>query len=130
MVSKVQDLGADLGDMEDVAGSDAVVKTASAPKAKKPAKKAKKPAKAPTTTAKSLGLTKIILEENDDIPPTGLFLGVNGRGYLVATGVEVDVNASVLDVLNNAIMDAPQLNAKQQVVGYRPRMRYPYRVVT
>lgn len=72
---------------------------------------------------------RIILEENDQIPPTGQFVGVNGVGYLVQPGVAVDVPESVLDVLDNAIMSVPVKDANDAVIGYRDRLRFPYRIV-
>lgn len=73
---------------------------------------------------------KIVLEENDDIPPTGLFLGLNGRGYLIRPGEEVSVPLGVKEILDHAVMSSPQIDpATKQVIGYRDRMRYPYRLV-
>lgn len=73
---------------------------------------------------------KIILEENEHIPPTGQFIGVNGVGYLLMPGVEVSVPESVLEVLDNAIMSEPRLDQfTRQVIGYRDRLRFPYRIV-
>lgn len=72
---------------------------------------------------------RIVLEENDQIPPTGQFVGVNGVGYLVMPGEPVDVPESVLDVLDNAIMSVPMKDSNDQVIGYRDRLRFPYRIV-
>lgn len=73
---------------------------------------------------------KIILEENDEIPPTGLFVGLNGRGYLIRPGEEVTVPAGVVEILEHAITSVPQMDPQtRQVVGYRDRMRYAFRRV-
>lgn len=91
----------------------------------KPAKSAK-----PTKSAQKPDTVKIVLEENDDIPPTGLFLGHNGTGYLLKPGEPVEVPRKIIEILDNAVMSAPQMDpATKQIVGYRDRMRYPYRVV-
>lgn len=75
-------------------------------------------------------LSRVILEENDAIPPMGLFLGHNGKGYLLQAGVEADVPNFLLDILNNAITSQAVTDpSTKQIVGYRNRMRYPYRVV-
>jgi hypothetical protein len=73
---------------------------------------------------------KIMLEDNDQIPPGGQFVGVNGRTFLIQAGYEVDVPRSVLDVLDHAVMSVPITNAMRQVIGYRDRLRFPYRVIT
>jgi len=92
-----------------------------------PAPKAHK--KAPATAKAET--VKIILERNDAIPPTGLFIGVNGRGYLIQTGEPVTVSLSVKEVLDNAVMSMPVMDPQtQQVLGYRDQMRYPYRIVS
>ena len=74
--------------------------------------------------------TKIILEENDNIPPTGLFLGINGRTFLIPTGVEVAVPQAVISVLDDAVVSFPTVDPQtRQIIGYRDRLRYPYRRV-
>jgi hypothetical protein len=81
-------------------------------------------------TVKDTDRVRIILEENDEIPPTGLFLGLNGKGFLIRPGEEVDVPMGVKEILDHAVMSAPQMDpATKQIVGYRERMRYPYRLV-
>jgi hypothetical protein len=72
----------------------------------------------------------IILDDNDDIPPTGLFVGHNGTGFLIATGVPVFVPNHVLGVLDDAVMAAPVLDpSTKKVAGWRERPRYSYRRV-
>lgn len=74
---------------------------------------------------------KIQLEENDDIPPTGLFVGVNGDSFLIRPGSEVEVPPSVVEVLRNAVTSMPTVDPTSgQVVGTRDRMRYPFRVIS
>ena len=74
--------------------------------------------------------TWVILDDNDDIPPTGLFVGHNGTGFLITTGVPVKVPNHVLQILDDAIMDAPIINpSDKKVMGFRPRPRYTYRRV-
>lgn len=90
------------------------------------------PAKTPKASKppKTSDRVRIILEENDDIPPTGLFVSVNGRPYLIRPGEPVDVPQSVVEVLENASYASPQKDtATNQVIGYRERMRFPFRRV-
>ncbi len=72
---------------------------------------------------------RIILEENDNIPPSGQFFGVNGKGYMLRPGEEASVPMAVIEILNNAIMSTPVTNAEQSVIGYRDKLRFPYRVL-
>jgi hypothetical protein len=73
---------------------------------------------------------RIVLEENENIPPTGQFFGHNGNTYLLRPGDEADVPVEILTVLNDAVQDVPQLDpTTRQVVGYRKKLRFPYRVV-
>jgi hypothetical protein len=73
---------------------------------------------------------RILLEESDEIPPTGLFVGLNGRGFLLRPGEELDVPAGVKEILDHAVMLRPIKDPQtQQVVGYREQMRYPYRML-
>ena len=72
---------------------------------------------------------KIILEENDAIPPGGQFFGVNGTGYQIQPGKEVEVPEFLLGVLDTAITTKPILNDDGQVVGSREVPRFPYRII-
>ncbi|HDR9868481.1 TPA: hypothetical protein QDE31_01655 [Burkholderia cenocepacia] len=87
-----------------------------------PRKGADKPAKAEKTV-------KIILEDIEEIPPGGQFFSVNGRTFLIKAGVEVEVPECVLDVLDHAVMSVPVLDEMRSVIGYKDRLRFPYRMV-
>lgn len=86
---------------------------------------------APKVRATKAETVRIILEENDAIPPTGLFVGLNGRGYLLKTGEELDVPLGVKGILDDAIMATPQFDPDtRQVIGYKSQRRYSYRTVS
>jgi hypothetical protein len=72
---------------------------------------------------------RIILEENETIPPNGQFFGVNGKGYFLRPGEEADVPESVIEVLNNAVMSTPIMDNQQSIIGYRDKLRFPYRII-
>ena len=72
---------------------------------------------------------KIILEENDNIPPTGLFVGINNKSYLIRAGEEVEVPVEVVEVLNDAVEDVPRTDGNNNVLDYRKKMRFPYRLI-
>lgn len=74
--------------------------------------------------------TTIVLEDNEQIPPTGQFFGVNGVGYILRSGEPARVPNSLLNVLDTAIVSVPVVNAEKTVIGYRDRLRFPYRIVT
>lgn len=75
-------------------------------------------------------MTRIILEENDEIPPTGLFLGHNGRGYMILPSLEVDVPDFLIEILDHARKMVPIVDPNtKRVEGWRERPRYPYRRV-
>jgi hypothetical protein len=73
---------------------------------------------------------RIILEDNDSIPPTGQFFGANGRSYILRPGEEADVPPEVISILDTAVMDTPVVDpTTKQVLGYRQRLRFPYRTI-
>jgi hypothetical protein len=72
---------------------------------------------------------KIILEESEHIPPTGLFLGHNGASFVIQPGVPVSVPKEIITILDDAVMSSPITEpGTQNVIGYRDRMKYPYRL--
>ena len=86
-------------------------------------------AKAAVNTPAKPKRVKIILDENDAIPPGGQFFGVNGTGYQIQPGKEVEIPEFLLGVIDNAVTTKPILNDDGQVVGYRDVPRFPYRIV-
>jgi hypothetical protein len=73
---------------------------------------------------------KIILSENDEIPPGGQFFGINGRGYMLQPGVEASVPVGIVNILEDAIISVAEKDRiTQQITGTRQRLRFPYRVV-
>lgn len=74
--------------------------------------------------------TKIVLEDNDQIGPNGQFFGAQGKGYLLRPGEPVEVPESILNILDTAVTSVPIQDSSQTVIGYRDRLRFPYRVLT
>ena len=84
--------------------------------------------------AKGEKMVTIHLEENENIPPTGQFIqfgaGNTLRSFMLRPGEDVTVPEAILHILDQAVQDVPQIdNVTKQVVGYRKRLRFPYRVV-
>lgn len=72
---------------------------------------------------------KIRLEQNKEIPPSGQFIGINGVGYLLVPGVDVEVPEFLLDALDAAVEDVPVLDERGNVAGYQKKTRFPYQIV-
>ena len=73
---------------------------------------------------------RIIIEEGEHIPPTGLFVALNGRGYLIQPGVEVNVPVGIIEILENAKYDAPIIDPlTRRVTGTSKRSRISYRIL-
>lgn len=88
------------------------------------------PARAPVKAAPKPARIRIILEEHLDIPPTGLFISVNGDACMIKPGRAADVLPQYVEVLNNAIMATPIVDEDtKRVVGFRDKLRFPYRLV-
>ena len=72
---------------------------------------------------------RILLEDNDAIPPGGQFAQANGVPFLLQSGMEMDAPVSLLDVLDHAITSVPVCDQDRNIIGYRDRLRFPYRVI-
>lgn len=71
---------------------------------------------------------RIILDNNDDISPSGLFVSVNGNPFLIRPGIAFDCPEAVIEVLDNAVVSMPVIDPNTlQVTGHRDRMRFSYR---
>jgi len=71
---------------------------------------------------------KIMVEENDSIPPTGLFISHNGVACVIRPGEVVEVPQGIVEILEHAVMSAPVVDPDtKKVVDYRDRLRYPFR---
>lgn len=98
------------------------------PKGSKKKVAAAEPAPAPEAVTKNT--IRILLEESNDIPPSGLFLQHNGRPYMLKPGMEVDIPLFLKEILDHAIITVPQVDPiTRQVVGWRSRQKYAYRVI-
>lgn len=90
--------------------------------------KASKKKPVPNEIAKNT--VRIVLEESDDIPPNGLYLGHNGNGYRLMPGREADIPHFLKEILDHAVITVPQIDpTTKQVTGWRSRQKYAYRVI-
>jgi hypothetical protein len=72
----------------------------------------------------------LVLEDNDNIPPTGQFFGHNGVGFMLRAGERAEVPIEILEILNNAEYLAAVVDPlTKQIIEYKPRLRFPYRIV-
>lgn len=74
--------------------------------------------------------TRIVLEESDEIGPSGQFFGADGKGFMLRPGEEADVPDSILNILDTAVKSVPIKDGSDTVIGWRDRLRFPYRVIT
>lgn len=73
---------------------------------------------------------RIMLEDSTDIPPNGLFLSHNGNTFMLKSSMEVSVPMPLIEILNNAVTSVPVVDPNtQRIIGYRKRLRFPYRVL-
>jgi hypothetical protein len=71
---------------------------------------------------------RIELSENDEIPPTGQFFSVNDHSYVLRPGEEADVPEELVNVLEAAVVTIPIMQG-EKIVGYKNKLRFPYRVI-
>jgi len=83
----------------------------------------------PMPAAKPMPKVKIMLEDNDNIPPGGQFISVDGVAYMLQPNVEVEVPLNLLEVLDNATYSVPVVDGDKNVIGYKDRLRFPYRTI-
>lgn len=73
--------------------------------------------------------TWIMVEENPEIPLTGLPISHNGDVVLLMPGEPVHLQNKYIEILDHAVISVPQLDGAKRVVGSRQRHRFPYRKV-
>jgi hypothetical protein len=123
-VNDEDDLLSNLSDMDDDDGPGGLVA--------QPKTKTRTKTKAPrVSTPEGEQMVRIILEESEEIPPTGQFVGLNGRTWIIRPGEEVEVPQGVVEVLQNAVTRVPVVDPQtRQVVDYRDRTRLPFRILS
>jgi len=84
----------------------------------------------PSTEVPPIGMpetVRVILDENEHIPPNGQYFGINGTGYLLKAGIEANVPKGIVDILDNAIETVPIVDPDtRRVVGWKQKRRYGY----
>jgi hypothetical protein len=88
----------------------------------------RKPAPAKTDVPK-VEYIRVKLAHSKEIPPGGLYLGHNGKGYLLKPGVEADVPDFLLDVLDNAVMAKPVTGPNGQIESWEDQPRFMYSII-
>lgn len=92
-------------------------------------------AKAPEAAAPAVQVrapvkrVRIILEENDNIPKTGQFFGVNGYTAYLRPGMEASVPDFLVNVLEDAVEHIAVKDGNMQIIEMRKKYRYPFRVL-
>lgn len=71
----------------------------------------------------------IIVIDQEANKPNYEFVGVNGKGYQIKRGEEVEVPASVVGVLDNAIATRPTTDGSGRIVGHQDYHAVPFRVI-
>ena len=71
----------------------------------------------------------VIMIDQEQGKPNYEYVGVNGKGYQIQRGVEVEVPASVVGVLDNAIATRSVTDPNGKVIGHQDYHAVPYRVI-
>ena len=87
-------------------------------------------AQGPVALAASVKRVWIQLEDSAEIAPTGQFIGCNGRSYILRAGEPANVPEELVEVLQDAVMSVPIQDENQNVIGWRDRLRFPFRYVS
>lgn len=87
-------------------------------------------AQGPAALAAGVERVWIQLEDSVEIAPTGQFVGCNGRSYIIRPGEPVHVPKEVVEVLQDSVMSVPIQDENQNVIGWRDRLRFPFRYVS
>lgn len=90
------------------------------------AQQGKDTAPAPQTVPR---MRKIILDPHDDIPANGgLYVGYNGRQFLLPTNRAILVPQGVISVLDDAVLQVAVRDPDtMKFIGSRPAKRFQYR---
>ena len=118
-----------MSDIEDVFGPGEAEPVAPEPiktSVSKPSHKAKPK---PAAKKDDVERTLVVLQKNDEIPPSGLFIGHNGVGYKLMAGKKANVPNFLLDILDNAVVKKPMMDDDGRIAGYEDSPRFPYQVV-
>jgi hypothetical protein len=68
-------------------------------------------------------MTRIVLADNPNIPPTGQYFGHNGNGFIIRAGEEVDVPDEIIAILDDAIELVAHTDASQKLTGATTKRR-------
>lgn len=72
----------------------------------------------------------IQLEEDDSIPPNGIFIGYNGASFILKPNMVASVPRGLLGILDAAIIQIPIKDpVTLRFAGVRPKRRFNYRIV-
>ncbi len=71
----------------------------------------------------------VVDESNDPHTPSRAFFSVNGRGYDIQRGVEMELPPEVVEAMENAVSDKVY-QTQDGEVHTRPTKRFPFRIQT